>query len=100
MGLQRPYVPVNWSSRDLLNIPMGIQQLQSGSERISSIYIEAPITNTGPVFVGGQDLTILPNGIRLDPGDGVSVAIDDINKVFVYDPLGTALQAITYQIFQ
>lgn len=64
----------------------------SGSQAVSGIIVQALSGNAGNVVVGPSGITT-STGFELQPGQATSVAIDNLNKLFVN---GTAGDGITY----
>lgn len=50
-------------------------------KRITSVVVRALLGNTGSIYVGGPAVTIA-TGLELAPGEGCSVAVDDLGKIF------------------
>lgn len=54
----------------------------SGSASVSGVIVQALAGNVGNVVVGANTVTTA-NGFQLQPGQATSVAIDNLNKIFV-----------------
>lgn len=66
------------------------QQLPAGP--CKGVTLENPAANN-VVCVGHDNTVTLANGYRLQPGATVSMAIDNVNRIWV---IGTAPQSISY----
>lgn len=67
----------------VVNAAAGVRtQLSAVSVPIKSVSIKADDTNTNYIYVGNATVAAA-NGLALGPGEGCSLNIDDLNKVYI-----------------
>lgn len=47
----------------------------------NGVLVKAPIANTGTIYIGGSGVTT-GNGYPLDPGENITIEIDNANKIY------------------
>ena len=56
--------------------------LSGSSTSIKAVIVKALYSNTGKIYVGNSSVDS-SNGYELESGEGVSLGIDDLNKVYI-----------------
>lgn len=80
------YTPVSIGSGRQVITWVGTRVQLASSLTISGIIIVAEFTNTGIICVGGSSVIAAQatrTGVPLNPGDGVIITIDNINKIYI-----------------
>jgi len=60
----------------------GTAEALGSATDIISVTIKAKSSNTGNIYVGGSDVSS-SNGLILEPGDAVSLDINDLSTVYI-----------------
>lgn len=98
-GLTQPTTPADTQPVSLVSLPQGdaptavfnnqvtvatagTRVVLSANTVVSGAIIQAMDANSGNVFVGSSTVTA-SNGFELQPGQATSVAIDNLNKIYV-----------------
>lgn len=74
-------------------VPTGTSETIGAQKTITSVIVKSLSTNTAIIYVGASGVTTA-NGLELQIGESISIAVDDLSKVFVIS--GTASQVVRY----
>ena len=93
------YTPVAINSGRQVVTWIGARVQLASSLNISEVLLVAEFTNTGTICVGGSDVVAnqaTREGVPLNPGDGVVITIDNINKIYIDSTAGG--DGVTYLV--
>ncbi len=94
----RDGTPMQFNHTSAKAVPFGSVEAVASSRWCQSVMLQAPETNPGIVYVGGSTdaASLIANGGRLPPGAGMSIEVDNVNKVYCTGSIGGCELRVLY----